>query len=186
VSLYDGWHRPEPGWTCPECGLAYDDVSLSSVGASLTDLADRYQGYLALDLADLQHRPEPNSWSALEYACHVRDSFALYRWRIDRALAEDRPTFPTIDRDAVVIELGYNDQEPALVAGDLMANCERLHDLLLDIDEPDWSRVGIREGEELTVEWLTISALHEARHHLLDVRRALGEPDDSMGSARLP
>jgi hypothetical protein len=49
----------------------------------------------------LRTRPEEGVWSALEYACHVRDVFLVQRDRLYTALVEDTPTFtPSIATSA--------------------------------------------------------------------------------------
>jgi S-DNA-T family DNA segregation ATPase FtsK/SpoIIIE len=118
-------------------------------------------------------RPEAAVWSALEYACHVRDALALYDWRIGKALSEDRPDFPPMGRDDLADERRYNDQNPLLVIGELVAGAERLADLLAPVQGPTWDRSGVREGQELTVAWMAKNVLHECEHHLLDIGRVL-------------
>ena len=48
--------------------------------------------------------PTPRTWSALEYACHTRDGFALYETRVGVVLIEDRPLLPRMRRDELVVE----------------------------------------------------------------------------------
>jgi hypothetical protein len=172
-SLYDGWDAPGPGWVCGQCGLDYDASPPVAVVSLLEPFGPRYQTLLEADVERLRKRPEPSTWSALEYACHVRDCFALYHWRIRKVLAEERPEMPQMRRDAVVIELAYNEQEPSAVAREMAANYERLADLLRAISGAEWERAGVREGEELSVAWMAINTLHECRHHLMDAERAL-------------
>jgi hypothetical protein len=173
ASLYDGWDVPRPGWVCAQCGLDYDATSPVAVVSLLEPFVPRYETMLEADGERLRNRSEPSTWSALEYACHVRDCFALYHWRIGKVLAEERPEMPQMRRDAVVIERAYNEQEPSGVAREMAANYEQLADLLREISGPVWERVGVREGEELSVAWMAINTLHECRHHLMDAEHAL-------------
>ena len=39
----------------------------------------------------MRARPDPDTWSALEYAAHLRDALRFYEDRIRRTLSEDRP-----------------------------------------------------------------------------------------------
>jgi S-DNA-T family DNA segregation ATPase FtsK/SpoIIIE len=179
VALYDGWDPPRPGWTCAECGFDYDATDLASVVDLVRAFGRRYRAPLTRGLRDedldavLRARPAPDTWSALEYACHVRDALAVYDRRIGKALAEDRPVVQQMNRDAVVIERAYNAQDPAVVADELAASAERLADRLASVDGADWDRVVVREGEDLSVAWMARNAVHEGDHHLLDVGRAL-------------
>ena len=171
MTLYQDWDSPRPGWVCSQCGFAYDAILPSAVVGLLVDLLPEYRTLLSWDAARLRVRPEPSTWSALEYACHVRDCLALFDWRIRRVLEEGRPELPQMRRDAVVIERSYNEQDPALVARDIDANYAKLAELLRRVSGAAWQRVGVREGEELSVAWMVINTLHEARHHLFDMDR---------------
>ena len=51
----------------------------------------------------LRARPAPGAWSALEYACHARDSFLIYDERVSTTVKEDRPSFPRMGRDRLAL-----------------------------------------------------------------------------------
>ncbi len=173
MSLYEGWDAPRPGWVCPECGLDYDATSPRAVGRLLEPLLGEYRTRLQAETDLLRKRPDRSTWSALEYACHVRDCFALYAWRIRKVLDVARPEFPQMRRDAVALERAYNEQSPATVAQAMAASQARLAEALDSVSGGGWERVGVREGEELSVAWMAVNTLHEARHHLMDVDRVL-------------
>lgn len=173
MSVYDGWDPPRPGWVCAQCGFDYDAADPAEASGEVGQLLPDYQRHLQADPASLRYRRDPSTWSILEYACHVRDCFALYRWRISKVLAEDRPDLPAMGRDEVAVDARYNEQDPAEVAQEMEANHERLAELLDGLQEGNWERVGTREGVELSVAWMAVNTLHEARHHLLDVERLL-------------
>jgi len=118
-------------------------------------------------------RPDPQTWSALEYACHTRDSFALYAHRIDVVLAEDRPLLPRMRRHEVVVERDYNSQNPAAVAEELAVAAEALAARLESVPPQAWVRVGVRDNLEMSIDWMARNVVHEGTHHLVDVGRAL-------------
>ena len=60
----------------------------------------------------LTTRPSDDRWSALEYACHVRDVFRLYDRRLAMMLTDDDPDFPNWDQDVTAVEERYNEQDP--------------------------------------------------------------------------
>ena len=64
-------------------------------------------------------RVEPDKWSALEYACHVRDVFTLFASRISMMLSQDGARFENWDQDATAREQRYELQNPAHVAREL-------------------------------------------------------------------
>ena len=83
-----GWVYPAPGWVCAECGFDYDACAPATTPKTLRGFGRRYRIPLVRGLPGedldglLRMRPDPQTWSALEYACHTRDGFALYEHRI--------------------------------------------------------------------------------------------------------
>jgi DinB superfamily len=180
MSIADGpWTRPEPGFVCPECGFAYDDCDPAGSAAAVRALPARYRVPMERSLPGedlerlLRSRPAPGSWSALEYACHVRDSFALYEGRIRVTLAQDRPSFPRMNRDRRAVDQAYNRQDPGAVGDELAASAAALAAELEAVPADGWSRIGVREDLEMSVDWMARNVIHEGQHHLLDIGRAL-------------
>jgi hypothetical protein len=173
------WLAPEPGWVCPECGFDFDACTPRDAPPIVRSFPDRFHALLTRGLpgedldALLRARPLAGTWSALEYACHSRDAFALYTWRIGLVIAEDHPSFSRANRDAMAVELDYNGQAPAAVLDELTANADGLASRLETVQPEEWARTGLRDGEELSVDWMARNAVHEGRHHLLDIGRVL-------------
>src|SRR3954454_18253428 len=71
------------------------------------------------DVAAIRARPEPQTWSALEYACHVRDVLLVQRERVLLALRVDEPCVEPMGRDERVEADGYNEQQPVDVGRQL-------------------------------------------------------------------
>src|SRR5262249_34289710 len=65
---------------CHECGLDTQSVAGTDVPALLLANAAAWREVLS-GAGDLAHRPRPDTWSPLEYACHVRDVIRLYNER---------------------------------------------------------------------------------------------------------
>ena len=110
---------PAVDGVCEECGFDYDGVPDAEVADKLRSFGRRYRAPLSRGrpgetLDDLlRAHPEPDAWSALEYACHVRDVLAEQRGRLAQALAEDVPTFAPMGREQLVVDERYNEQDPA-------------------------------------------------------------------------
>ena len=66
----------------------------------------------------IRTRPGPRIWSALEYACHVRDVFLVLRERLYLALVEECPSFAPMYRDERASLARYGAEEPADVGRD--------------------------------------------------------------------
>jgi S-DNA-T family DNA segregation ATPase FtsK/SpoIIIE len=126
----------------------------------------------------LRLRPSPEVWSALEYGCHVRDVLQVQRQRLALALVEDCPTFPPMGRDERVVNDRYNEQDPAVVAGELRAAADEIAEAFEALDDTGWSRSGIYnypEPTERSMLWLAQHTIHECRHHLTDIDHVLAQ-----------
>ena len=170
-SVLDFLRRTEPD--CARCGFVYANVPAPRVPRELADSAGRYRRTL-LDVpaADLRAHPLPGTWSALEYACHVRDVLEVQRQRLRLALETERPSFEPMGRDERVEADDYTGQEPAVVAEALVAAARDLADDLAALDDDGWRRTMVYpwpEEAERTLEWLARHTLHEMGHHMGDV-----------------
>ena len=102
---------------CPECGFDATTLAATDVAARVRDSVPGYRAALARD--DAAVRPDPSTWSALEYSCHVRDVHRLYTYRLGLMLEQDDPLFPNWDQDETAVADGYDQQDPAQVADEL-------------------------------------------------------------------
>ena len=100
---------------CPECGFDTSACPHTAVADLIRANAVDWRT-LADDGRIRAGRPDPQTWSSLEYACHVRDVFARFDQRMALMLAEDDPLFPNWDQDATAREERYDEQDPATVA----------------------------------------------------------------------
>jgi hypothetical protein len=165
--------------TCEECGFAYASVSGADAPAAIRAFGRRYRAPLTRFLpgedgdALIRRRPAPDTWSALEYAAHLRDVFANFdRW-IRQTLAEDRPMLEGPGPDQLAADGRYNEDDPVAVVDALAANAERLAATFETVPDDGWDRIGIRRDQERTVLWTAQHAVHEGNHHLLDIGRGL-------------
>lgn len=161
---------------CPMCGRDISDVSAADLPAALVDVARRWGAWLQTVVdhpggaEELCARPEPETWSAIEYACHVRDILALFTRRTIQTVIEDLPEYGWWDHEGEA-ELGnYLEQDPVAVATDMLANAQEFADALLVLKGDAWLRRGTRGGTVFTVLGLGRFALHEAVHHLQDAQ----------------
>ena len=172
---------------CEECGFTDEGVTPDDVVVALRRFGKRYRAPLTRFLpgedgdALVRTRPAPETWSALEYACHVRDVLGWYDDRVKLALASDRPEAlgPTPDEAAVAGR--YNEQDPAAVADGLAANAERLAVTMETMPDDGWEREYIRRGYLWTVLFTARRSVHEGNHHLLDIGRGLRTVREGRG-----
>lgn len=154
---------------CPECGYDASAVDISAVPDLARGLAARWPAVLAR--SDVAVRPNDSTWSALEYAAHVRDVFRIFLTRLGLMLDEDDPRFPNWDQDETAIAERYNEQDPATVSAELLAAGAAIADAFAAVPADSWGRRGSRsDGVEFTVASLARYFVHDPTHHLWDVR----------------
>ena len=153
---------------CPECGFDSSKTPATAV-AELTR-ANGAQWPAVLERPDVAIRSHADTWSALEYAAHVRDVFRLFRVRLALMLAEDDPAFADWDQDATALESRYDEQLPEAVSVELVSAGLALADDIDAIPADAWQRTGRRgDGSVFTVDTLTRYFIHDPTHHLHDV-----------------
>ncbi|MEO8283801.1 MAG: DinB family protein [Pseudarthrobacter sp.] len=164
----------EKDWTwvlsrpCPECSFDASTVTPATVGGSVANMLPRWRAVLRRP--EVTERPDEGTWSALEYACHVRDVFALFDQRLNLMLDSEDARFDNWDQDRTAIEKDYAGADPAVVSAELTAEGEQIAASFAGVREEDWGRTGLRgTGSKFTVLTLSQYFLHDVVHHLHDV-----------------
>lgn len=175
-----GMEEPEPiepdtkDWTyvitegCAECGFD-PDLDVTTTGERLRATVPVWREQLARE--DVRERPDPTTWSPLEYAAHCRDVLAVMRERLELMLAEDGATFPSWDQDAAAVDERYHLQDPLQVADEYAEEVELAADAFDAVRGAQWDRRGSRSGTNFTVATLAAYLLHDIEHHVEDVTR---------------
>ena len=159
---------------CPECGFDAPTIDPTAVGAMVRANAEDWSALLAHPQATV--RPSDDRWSAVEYACHVRDVFALYELRLGWMLTQEGPSFPNWDQDVTAVEERYHLQDPAVVLPQLLANAASLADLFDTVSGDQWQRTGFRsDGAAFTVDSFARYFIHDPVHHVDDARKGYAE-----------
>jgi DinB superfamily len=158
---------------CEECGIDVRGIEAEDLAdtlhASVEDWATLLIGPGAKPHL-LMKRPEPDTWSAVEYACHVADVIDLMQQRIFLMLSEDTPTFAAFDPDAAALE--YAKRSPDQAAALLTGAANRLGDVFATMAPNLWDRTGKRgDGAAFTVLSLSRYMIHDDLHHLWDAHR---------------
>lgn len=168
---------PEPDakdWTwvldrpCPDCGFVAAEYDM----AGLVDLVRATTpGYLnALAAHDARRRPDPRTWSVLEYSAHVRDVHRVFGDRMAWALEQDEPVVADWDQDATALEERYDLQDPNDVASALVEAADQVAELYATIGDHQLDR-GVRRSNGSVFSVLTLARyhLHDVVHHLHDI-----------------
>jgi hypothetical protein len=169
---------------CDECEFVYDELPQDQVGRALRTLPAQYGTVLAVEPERLRAHPIAGVWSALEYACHVRDVFVVQRERVELALVEDEPSFAPMHREERVTSDRYNEQDPVQVEQELTVAARELAKLFDGLRPDQLARTGIYNYPSRaprTLAWIGRHSVHEGRHHLQDIERVLDAVDGGVG-----
>lgn len=161
---------------CAGCGFEYDLDDATGAGAAIVEGAGELAVLLGGD-RDVRTRPDPDTWSPLEYGCHVRDVLLVQRERVLAAVITDRPSFDPMNRDERAGHDGYADQAPDRVGRQLGEAAYLFANVLSRLTPDEWDRVLMYSYPKLferSLRWVAVHTVHEVQHHLLDVRRQLG------------
>ncbi len=176
---FGDWDMPRAGWTCPQCQFDFDAFDPRSVSETIGKVGKRLRAPLTRGLKDedlgavLRTRPEPDHWSALEYACHIRDALRINIERIPVTAAGNPPEFQALARDEAAVERKYNEQDPSVVADEIEADAATLAAAFEAVPDDAWQNYWARGDMKFTIDWMARNVQHEVDHHLLDIGRTL-------------
>ncbi len=153
---------------CVECGFDASGVPGPGLADALRHSAAAWPTVLARPNAAT--RPSATRWSPLEYAAHVRDVCRIFGQRLDLMLSEVDPQLSDWNQDDTAVAERYWEQDPRVVAGEVLEAVHALAQRFEAIRPEQWSRSGRRDdGSDFTVETLGRYVLHDLEHHRYDV-----------------
>ncbi len=164
---------------CDECGFHGGTLDSSAAVARIRALPGRWSDVMSQDEERLRARPEPDTWCAVEYAQHVINAIASIEWAARVFAAGRSPDWDELSQDSL----------PGVFEHDTHA-CDRfdIADTLESLGAVARSMATFAESltpeEQVVVAvylegWVINTtavirhALHDAEHHLLDVRRGI-------------
>ncbi len=162
---------------CEECGFVYDVRDAPRAASAIGEGVNEFRSALKAGGARVGTRQRPDTWSPLEYGCHLRDVLLVQRERVLVARRDDRPIFQPMGRDERVEHDGYADQHLEDVARQLADAALLFANVLSRLGPDDWERTVVYpypEPWERSLAWVAVHTRHEVQHHLVDVRRQLG------------
>jgi hypothetical protein len=171
-------------WTCPECGLVYDSISPQDAIQALRSFPRRYREVIGPFVDDdevLRRKPDPQTWSALEYTAHVADVFDSLTPDIVKMVQQDDPRLPDPWNPDERADVGrYNEMEPEAALEWLQRAATQSADTIANFSPEDWSRTGEFDFGRREVIDTVRNLVHEGVHHLRDVenvlRAVIGKP----------
>ena len=162
--------------SCTDCGFVYAEVVPDVVTDRLL-LAVEQLGPLIVEAGPAAvGGSDPSRWTPLEYAGHVRDVLLSIRERVVLAAILDHPVGTPIYREQrIAAGLGRLDT-PSVVAGELVVAAGLLGRTLAALPPGADRRTMTYSAQtpfEVSIAWLAAQAVHEAEHHLDDVKALL-------------
>lgn len=175
--------QPPVDGYCEQCGFNYDTGDLQgTVTLLIRQAADCAMALTKAaagpDVSVVRLRPEPEVWSAIEYACHVRDVLEVQRLRIAQCLAEDRPVYAPMDRTGRVKQQKYEDQDPMEVAAALMRLAREFGAAARVLQPQQLGKLGLYNypvRAPRTLGWIIRHTAHEIQHHRHDILEILAK-----------
>ena len=159
---------------CEVCGFEWDAVGPEDVRTRVAAASGAIAALVRPGGPPVVERPEPATWSALEYGCHVRDVLYNLRDRIVVGLAEDNPVPKAMFADVRLRHGLYQADEPATLATELELAGGLFARTIGALDTDALARpifYGWPTPATRTLLWVAAQALHEVEHHEADVRR---------------
>jgi hypothetical protein len=164
-------------WTCPECGVEYDSISPQDAVQALRSYPRRYREVIGPFIDDedvLRRRPDPSTWSALEYTAHVADVLEAMTPQVVEIAQKDNPRIvDPIDPDHRAAARRYNDMEPSEVLDWLERAATKAADTVANLAPDDFSRKATYPYGQRELIDVVRNMVHEGSHHLRDVERVL-------------
>jgi hypothetical protein len=141
----------------------------------LRAVSDTFRAALAgADGGALRHRPAPTEWSAIEVVGHIVDKMGLWRERVERIGAEERPLLADYDQDAAVREHDYQHGDPQALLHQLAQRCERFAAVVERLPDAALDRQGVHEKRgPMTLRQCIEAPLDSIPDHLAQLRAAL-------------
>lgn len=102
---------------CDICGFLYDPDTATEVRQQIVAKAAEIAGSVAAEDSAVTRRPNPDTWSILEYGCHVRDVLLVQRERVLFALRVDEPHVVPLGATSASRPMATTSNIPATLLG---------------------------------------------------------------------
>ena len=156
---------------CDQCGFRWDEYDDVTAVNALRLGGAFFRGILdGVDLELANARPDPSTWSILEYVDHVRRAYWIWRFSLDVAV-------DGLDVDLVRPAGGAPDPEPArfeevdATIAAMEAEGSLLWERFRSLTPAQWSATAVVRQGVVDPAWIVRHQLHEVLHHGHDVGR---------------
>jgi len=150
-----------------EASIAVPDAILA-----IRTFPRRYREALARTPVDqLRTRPDPQTWSVLEYAAHVAEVLELLALALPLVLDEPGIRFPSFDADESARRWPEAALDPDAALDRITKACETLATRAEVTPWEAWDRAFTVGGHDHEAAWIVQHAAVEGSHHLRDIGR---------------
>jgi hypothetical protein len=165
---------------CPACGIDEEAIAVPDAIAAIQSFPRRYREALdAIPPALLRTRPDPDTWSVLEYAVHTREVLEVLSMVLPEVLDHPGLALPAVEDDGDLPGPPKTFPEwltePGLVLAGMQKACSALADRALATPWAAWDRTFTIGDHEHTASWVVQHAAHEGAHHLRDMEHVARE-----------
>jgi DinB superfamily len=157
---------------CADCGVDEESIGVPDAISAIKTFPRRYREALARIPADaLTRRPDPDTWSALEYTVHVREVLQLLAAGLPIVLDEPDTKFPSFDADDSASRWPEWALDPELALSGIATASGVLVSRAEATPWEAWDRPFTVGTFTHPAAWIVQHAAHEGSHHLRDIER---------------
>lgn len=156
---------------CDACGFRWEDYDDAVAVGALHLGGAFYREVLAgvdLDLANT--RPQPGTWSILEYVDHVRQAYWIWRFSLEVIVEGQDVDLHRPGRGAIDPEPARFDDVEATIAA-MEAEGVLLWERFRGLTAAEWRATGLVRQGVVDAGWILRHQLHEVLHHGHDLGR---------------
>lgn len=171
---------------CAVCGIDEETIGITDAIAAIRSFPRRYREALdAVPRDRLAVRPDPDTWSIVEYAVHAREVLEILSMLLPEVLDHPGLALPTLEDD------GHGGGPPAtfpdwltdreLVLAGIQTACAALAARADEAPLAAWDRPFTIGESGHVAAWVVQHAAHEGGHHLRDIEHVARELGISTG-----
>lgn len=176
---------------CDECGFDGGLVDMNAAAAMLRSLGERWTSAFSYSDERLRSRPAPETWCAVEYAQHTTFAIGAIEWAAREFVEGRSPDWAQEPKGlAGQFEHDTHECEQFEIAATLDAlgsAATSMAALAMSLTPEDQARTATyANGLVINTAAVVRHALHDAEHHLLDIRRGIARLQLSRGDVSGP
>jgi hypothetical protein len=157
---------------CAGCGVDEDSIAVPDAIAAVRSFPRRYREALdAIPPGRLRTRPDPDTWSVLEYVVHFREVLELLSMALPIVVKEPGTVFPPIDAGEAAQGRPEWVLDPGLAVRGIAEAADAIARQAEGMPWSAWDRTFTVGDDVHPASWIVQHAAHEGAHHLHDIEQ---------------